>query len=59
MPSKLSSDHRMLSVLPAFQEILVFLISNTSVVMEDLSETWKSKHVFKRFADLVLKCLNL
>lgn len=41
VPSKLSCDHRILSVLPALQQVHVFLISYTSVVMgltEDLSE---------------------
>lgn len=33
VPSKLSSDHRMLNVLPAFQQVHVFVISYTSAGM--------------------------
>lgn len=60
-PSKLSG--KMLTVLLAFQKkIRVFLTSDVSVVLgfiEDLSEVYKNKHVFKCFAYLVLKCLSL
>lgn len=63
VPSKLSSDHGMLSVLPALQQVVhIFLISCMSVVMgftKNLPEVWKNKDLFKRFADLVLKYLNL